>query len=77
MTVERICDWSISGTTCCRRVCRHVEVNALPAFVVQNDGDYEKPERGVGRTKKSIDARASEWLSRTVRHALTMPLPGS
>ena len=27
-------------------VCRHAKVDDLPAFVVQNDEDHEKPERG-------------------------------
>ena len=43
---------------CCRRVCRHAKVDALPAFVVQNDEDHEKPERG-GRQDEEIDRSKS------------------
>ena len=35
-------------------VCRHAEVDDLPAFVVQSDEDHEKPERG-GRQDEEID----------------------
>ena len=37
-------------------MCRHAEVDDLPAFMVQNDEDYEKPERG-GRQDEEIDRR--------------------
>ncbi len=52
------CFSDLSRYPCRGWVCRHAEVDDLPAFVVPNDENHEKPERGA-RQDEEIDRRES------------------